>query len=324
MKLRTEIQYPKYDFKLNYNSKVITIGSCFSEVIGDYLKDSKFSVMSNPFGTVYNIKSISTLLINALNKKELRQDWLVTREGSTFHYGYHSDFFGQDSEAFTQEINSVSAQVKDYLTDANLLIITLGTSWVYEYKEEVVSNCHKQPASNFTKRLLMLDEQVAMHRELLATLLKVNPQLKVLLTVSPVRHIKDGIAENSVSKSILRVLCEIMCNESTQIYYFPSYEILIDDLRDYRFYKSDLIHPTAQAEDYIKDIFSECLISVETNKIKDAWSKIRTALNHKPFNADSESHQSFLVNLLAKIESFKEHFDVSEEISQLKARTNQV
>ena len=314
MILRTEITPEKFNFEINHSANILTIGSCFSDVIGEFLCQNKFKVCNNPFGTVYNLKSISDLLQISLGLKNVNRDWVIERDGVFFHHSFHSDLFDFSKDRLLTRIEEESQRVGEFIRVADVIVITLGTSWVYEDSGTVVSNCHKVPASKFTKRLLNYEEQQVILKDLVEMLQKINPVIKIILTVSPVRHIKDGMAENSVSKAILRMLCDFVIQEFRQVFYFPSYEIMIDDLRDYRFYKPDLIHPNEVAEKHIIDLFSKCVFSKETIGVITDWSKIRMALNHRPFNPNSAAHKSFLVTLQSKIEVFKPIFDVSEEL----------
>lgn len=321
MNLRTEIRINAYDFQLEPESLVLTFGSCFSDVIGNFLCNNKFNALSNPYGTVYNLKSMADILESVMNPDwQIDRTLIIEQQGIFFHYGFHSEISGETEKEIVKRINQLHKKTAKHLANTNFLIITLGTSWVYEKNSVVVSNCHKIPASTFSKRLLSYQEQKDILESLVTNLQQFNPSIKIILTVSPVRHIKDGISENSISKAILRMLCDHAVSKISNVYYFPSYEVMIDDLRDYRFYKEDLIHPTQMAEDYITALFSKAVFSEETLKILEEWSKIRTALNHKPFNPKSEAHQSFLINLQKKIKMFQSHFDVSDELELVEAK----
>lgn len=319
MNFRTSFSPKIVDFQLEFNQSIVTIGSCFSEVIGRFLTESKFSTLSNPFGTVYNISSISELITGVIASEiKLNRGFFFERDGVVFHHLYHSSFYGKNKADLEKEILAASYTTKQILLSADLLIITLGTSWVYELQGETVSNCHKRPQTDFTKRILELDEQTEILETLIRKLKTKNPKLKILLTVSPVRHIKDGIPENSYSKSLLKVLCEKTVNSLDGVYYFPSYEIMMDDLRDYRFYKEDLIHPNEMAEKYIIEAFCNAAFSPRTNDLLKKWKKVKIALSHRPFNPGSEPYRKFLGDLQQKINGFSEFFDVGDELNQVK------
>ncbi len=313
MKLRTPLDVPAFDFKLDHSSGILTLGSCFSDVIGNYLQHRKFSVKSNPFGTVYNIMSIYHAVVNALEDLLPDEDRVVTRDGLFFHLDYHSHFYGDTHGGLMDRINAAGRDFRSFFGGAELLIITFGTSWVYNFEELAVANCHKLPASHFQKQLLSLEAQVEMLSLLMAKLRRFNPKLRLMFTVSPVRHIKDGIPENGLSKAILRVLCDEAVKYYPGTFYFPSFEIMMDDLRDYRFYKPDLIHPDEVAENYICDLFMKSVISEEAHRISEEWNKVSMALDHRPMNPGSGSHRAFLENLLVKIKTFRPFFEVSEE-----------
>lgn len=320
MRLRTVLDVPAFDFNLDYSSGIITLGSCFSEVIGNYLQHRKFSVKNNPFGTVYNLKSLCDVTGNAVDGISPAEQRVVSRDGLFFHLAYHSGFYSESREQLLEKIRVAGEDFRAFLVQAELLIITLGTSWVYKFDDETVSNCHKLPASRFKKHLLTLEEQRKLLDLLVARVRSVNPALKLMLTVSPVRHIKDGIPENSLSKAILRLVCEEAVKGYPATCYFPSYEVMIDDLRDYRFYKSDLIHPAEVAENHICGLFMNSVMTEEARGISDEWNKVRMAVHHRPLNPASDSHRTFLINLMEKVRTFQPLFDVSEEYRELEKR----
>lgn len=311
---------PEFDFKLDHRSGIITLGSCFSEVIGDYLQRRKFSVKSNPFGTVYNIISIYEVITNALEDALPDENHVVSRDGLFFHLDYHSAFYSDSREGLMDKISTAGQGFREFFTEARLLIITLGTSWVYNFNENVVSNCHKLPASHFQKQLLDFKAQTEMLDFLIGKLRRFNPELRLMFTVSPVRHTKDGIAENNVSKAILRVLCDEAVKDYGGVCYFPAFEAMMDDLRDYRFYKPDLVHPNEVAENYICELFMKSTVTEEARNISEEWSRVSRALDHRPLNPGSASHRTFLTGLLAKIRTFGPWFDVNKECEELEKR----
>jgi hypothetical protein len=212
---------------------------------------------------------------------------------------------------------------QDYLKSGSHLILTLGTSWIYELGEfGRVANCHKQPQKLFEKRLSSIEEMEEGVSKVLEKIQIQNPKLNIILTVSPVRHLKDGVAQNQLSKSLLRVLCSQLEDRFESVSYFPAYEIMMDELRDYRFYKSDLIHPTEEAEHYIWEKWQNSFFSEETRKKVDEIRKVQLELSHRPFNPESASHQKFLQNLLSKLERLNAEFDFSDEIQSTKSRFN--
>ncbi|MEO9803081.1 MAG: GSCFA domain-containing protein [Reichenbachiella sp.] len=307
---RTEYHPKSSSMQIRHESNLLTVGSCFSDNVGQKLLDSKFSVQLNPFGTVYNPISIFDLLLS----REVDAEKFVEVGGQYFHLDYHSQFTSRDKGTLKTVLELKKKEITAYLSTADFVFITLGTAFVYERKStaEVVANCHKLPQKNFTKRLLTIEEMISSFQQLKSYLNTVNPSLQFIFTVSPVRHIKDGIVENQLSKSLLRVLCHELTRDE-KIEYFPAYEMMMDDLRDYRFYKNDMIHPTEMAEDYIWNKFQQTYFSDQTQKIVKEWDKVRVALAHRPFNPDSESHQKFISDQLKKLDVFSEYFSITEE-----------
>ena len=200
-------------------------------------------------------------------------------------------------------------------------ILTLGTAWIYEHETfGRVANCHKQPQKLFEKKLTTLEEMEMGLWSVLDNFSRAFPNLKIILTLSPVRHIKDGVAENQLSKSLLRVLCANLERRMSSVSYFPAYEIIMDELRDYRFYKSDLIHPSEEAEEYIWQKWQQAIFPEATREKISEIQKVQLELAHRPFNPDTEAHRKFLQNLLTKLERLNNEFDFSEEISEVKSR----
>lgn len=307
---RTELHPVAAKDKIDHRSNVFTIGSCFSDCIGNRLQDNKFNVLVNPAGTVYNPISIFRLL----ESEGLDNTKFVKVGDQYFHHDFHSSFTARDQNTLGTVLELKIKEIKEGLKEANYLFITLGTVYVYELHESksVVSNCHKVPQKNFSKRMLSIQELRTSFDQLRSYMDAINPKLKFIFTVSPVRHIKDGIAENQLSKSMLRVFCGELAEEGL-VEYFPAYELMMDDLRDYRFYKTDMIHPTEMAEDYIWEFFQQTFFTDSTQKILKEWGKMKAALAHKPFNPDSGDHQRFIKNQLDKLKVFEEYFDIQNE-----------
>ena len=289
MEFRTELMSKPVEKKLEYSSRALLIGSCFSHNIGDLLKERYFNVLINPFGTVYNPVSIQRQLNNVLKTKVISNNDLVEINKIYCHHDYHSSFNNTDIHKVSLNINEAIEQCFSFIKNVDWIFITLGTSWVYEIKDtnKIVANCHKRPSTAFIKRLLTLEEINSSLDNINVLLKSINPEINLVYTLSPVRHIKDGIEENSLSKALLKVSInnQILKNNSL---YFPSYEYIMDDLRDYRFYDEDLIHPNATAIKYIWKKFTETYFSKSTsNKIMEV-EKINLFLNHRPFNVDEE------------------------------------
>lgn len=319
---RTPIEGDVSKHTLGFRDKIFTIGSCFADVVGAKLILHKLHAYNNPFGTLYNPCSIHKAVRYALLQEEAPEHTFVNSQGIYFNYDFHSELSSPDKPELTQKIQDATQQAHFFLKEAATIIITYGTAWVYERIDtgEIVANCHKVPARHFNKRLLTVDETVASFRELYSALKSFNPGLRFVLTVSPVRHLKDTAAGNMVSKSVLRVACHTITEICKDVDYFPAYEVMMDELRDYRFYKADMIHPTDEAADYIWEKFSSTYFDQATQTFMVKWQKILAAIAHKPFHPQSAAHQLFLKETLEKLYELKEFVNVEEEESMIKAR----
>jgi len=295
------------------------MGSCFSDHIGNRLIQNKFDTITNPLGIIYNPYSIFSNLRHLINQ-DFDFDNTIENEGILYHWDTHSDISATESGALSKLLHDTIKTSTSKLSQAKWLIITLGTSYVYEWRERniIVANCHKVPQKQFDKRSLTVDEIKQDYSDTLALLRTANPELKVILTVSPVRHIRDGLVENNYSKSVLIQAVHDIIKSDSNAFYFPSYEIMIDELRDYRFYKEDMTHPSDQAINYIWQKFSETFFDEHTIKFLKEWSQILRALNHRPFHPESYAHQKFLHATISKLEAFAKNVNVEEEISQIK------
>ncbi len=307
---------------ISYEAPIVSMGSCFSTVMGEKLHKHKFNVLNNPFGTIFNPISIVELLKKTLQNKSLSPNWVLQHEDRYLHYELHSDIFSASEDGLLNLIQQQQEKTAYYLTRASHLILTFGTAHVYRLKasQKLVANCHKQPNQLFEKELLEIPHIFNAFGDLIPSLKEINPQIKIILTVSPVRHIKDGIPENQLSKSLLRVACHHLERDFEEVQYFPSYEIMMDELRDYRYYKEDMVHPTMQAENYIWEKFTESCLTKETLRKVENIAKIQRSLEHKAFNPAGKSHQAFLTNLLQKMEQLVPEFDFSDEIKEVKKR----
>lgn len=314
MHFRTELIVPESPDKITLQTPVLTLGSCFAEVIGSKLVENKIPTLSNPFGTLFNPLSIVKLLHCSLEGSPPDERLYVEHQGVWFHYDFHSSLWGASREELRERLMSTLTAVQQWLSRTEVLIITLGTAFVYRHLESAqwVANCHKTPSVAFQRELLQTEPIVAAFEGLFA---KFSGSLKVIFTVSPVRHTRDTLPLNAVSKSLLRVACHELSERGHA--YFPAYELLLDDLRDYRFYKSDLIHPSEQAEDYIFEQFASAYFSKELQKFIQEWQKIRQALSHRPLYPNSPSHRQFLEHLVQKLHKISTTIDVKKEIAQV-------
>lgn len=309
MIFRTEINDINFPFKLSYEDKIFLIGSCFSDNIGEKIKDLGFNVLSNPFGVVYNPYSVYKQLgrivdLNMPGDNEFRQNGEFWH-----HFDFHGSTKNPDKAQLLSNIAEITEKSHSFVKHSNFIFITLGTTIVYESKEtnEIVANNHKYPAGYFIQKKLSFEQVLKMTKEMLLKLFAFNEDIKVIFTVSPVRHIRDGLVENQKSKSVLIAAISELC-DNERIFYFPSYEIMMDDLRDYRFYNSDLIHPSAQAIDYIFEKFRNSFFSEKTKSIADEILKINLALNHRPLFPESNEHKLFIENLKEKIRSIQQKY----------------
>jgi len=297
---------------------IFTIGSCFADSIANRMASYKLNTSPNPSGILYNPVSIHGMLAMAAEGMKPAADHYTSGE-VVHHYDFHSLHAASSQQHLAATLQDVLSSCNDKLAKAEWLIITYGTTWVYRHKGSgrVVANCHKQPASAFVKELLTADEITASFHKLIAALRAARPTLKVILTISPVRHLKDTLEGNSISKAVLRVACNNIVQSESNVYYFPAYEIMMDDLRDYRFYKADMIHPNELAEDYIWEKFSETWFDDDLLRFLDAWKSIKQALKHRPFHAGTKAHQQFLRATLQRVDAWKHFVNVDDEREQL-------
>lgn len=314
---RTEISIPEAPFKIDHRTPVLTIGSCFSDCIGQKFAEGKFKVLKNPFGTIFNPHSIFKVLEMALGQRKPADNGFIEVNGLYQHFDFHSKFTAQSKPALEKILMDRIRTTHTFLANAEVIIITLGTALVYEHitHEEIVANCHKIPQQIFRKYMLTLEQIENRARQLLES---IPATTQVIFTVSPVRHIKDTLIINSASKALLRVACEIITKKHPNAHYFPSFEILMDDLRDYRFYRSDMIHPSETAEEYIWEKFVSTHCTEATKGMLSEWKKVRAALSHRPFNPASEAHQKFIAETIKKLRQFSDKFDISSELDLLK------
>ncbi len=311
MNFRTEIDIPKAKNVIDYNSKIILLGSCFSDNIGEQFLYYKFNTLSNPFGVIFNPISIEKLIFRSI------QNTLFTKKDFVFYndkwqsLDLHSTFSSISLEEAVSRANKALLQTKEYLKTASHCIITFGTSWVYRLvkTEEIIANCHKLPQTEFQKELLSVTTIKKTLQSIISQIKIVNPNATIIFTISPVRHLKDGFIENNLSKSHIIAALHSVLNEKNT-YYFPSYEIMLDDLRDYRFYKSDFIHPNNLAVTYIWNKFTACWFAENTKEIMKKVASVQKRLAHKPFNPNTENHQKFLEKLQKDIAILKDEYNL--------------
>lgn len=314
MNFRTNITLQKENNQIDYGSKLLLIGSCFSENISEKLKYFKFQVQSNPFGILYNPKAIENLIAKAINNTVYTDNDIFNLNERWHCFDAHSDLSTLSNEDLIKNLNITISNTHQQIKDASHIIITLGTSWVYRYIETntIVGNCHKIPQKKFLKELLTVNEVFNSLKNIQNLISTINSTVQIIFTVSPVRHIKDGFIENSQSKAhLIAAIHQVISNtDNAKTAYFPSYEIMLDDLRDYRFYANDMIHPNDTAINYIWEQFLQVWIHEKTASIQKEVDSIQKGLAHKPFNPLSKEHQKFKLNLQQKMASLKKDYHI--------------
>lgn len=295
MDFRTTIRPLANKGMIAHDGAITMLGSCFSDNMGSRLQRALFNVEVNPFGTLYNPASIASALHDLVDCREFGLNDLFEYQGRYHSFSHHSSFSGVNAHDVISHINDKVVEASEQLKSSQVLIVTLGTAYVYELKktQNVVSNCHKLPATEFNRRLMSIDEIVDMWDSLISDLKDVNPGLKIIFTISPIRHLADGVHGNQVSKSTLLLAVEQLCNSFGDVIYFPAYEIMMDDLRDYRFYASDMIHPSDVAIDYIYEIFSQSFFKEETNNLAQECEKLTRRLRHRHMTDDVSVIENF-------------------------------
>lgn len=320
---RTSFHIPATPLPFHLQTPIFSVGSCFANAMGQRLQQNKFKVRVNPFGVIFNPLSIFKLLnasVQPTHANALIDEAMMTeRQGIWYHYDLHSDFHAETPSTLAQQLKQRLRDTHQFLANTQVVILTLGTAYAYFLKTNqiIVANCHKVPQKFFDKRLLTIEEITQEFEHTYDALKTLNPKLQVILTVSPVRHIKDTLPLNQVSKSTLRLACHQISEKFDQVTYFPAYELLMDDLRDYRFFKADMIHPTSVAEDYIWAKFSQTFMNESTQEFLKHWGKIKQALNHRSFQPSSAAHQKFLHKLAQQLKALSTQIDVSAELAQV-------
>lgn len=291
-------------------------------MIAGRLSHYKWSVTANPFGTLYDPLSIQRNITNSLSDQPISEALLGQREDVVFHYYYHSDLSALSLPTLSNMIEQAHEQTKASILGADSIVLTYGSAIVYKHKAlgEVVANCHKVSQNQFDKEILSLRTVRTSIQNTIDCIRKVNPSVRFIVTVSPVRHLKHGMEQNTLSKSILRLACEDITDRNEQIIYFPSFEIMMDELRDYKYYKQDKVHPSTEAEDYIWDTFKTTQMEAEALEFIDQWDQISRALQHRPVHVASKAHQRFLKETLMKLEQLSSQVDVTNERAQLQSQ----
>lgn len=309
MKFRTEIISEPAELKFGHRNHILCVGSCFANNIGARLTGRQFNTNTNPFGILFNPISIKKNTLNALNQS-LSESLFLTRDTRAYHFDFPSGFNANSESALRAVLASTQSAFKESWPLVDRLVITFGTAWVYRHLKtgNIVANCHKIPQVEFRKELLALEELNTEYKSFFEDLKRMNPALEILLTVSPVRHIKNGMHEDQLSKSTLLLMCNFLEKEFDFVNYFPAYELLNDDLRDYRFYNDDMIHPTEKAIDYVYEHFKQRYFSAKTQ----TFSRLCEQFS----NLEGHINRFSTVTQLAQLNAKKE--DLKREIERLK------
>ena len=295
---------------LQYADRLLLMGSCFAEEIGERLQEHYFNALVNPHGILYNPLSITQALHTYLdNKKYTKED--LFQQGDLWHsWDHHSRFSGLDPEEVLQGINAMQEAAAERLEQADWLMITLGSAFGYVLQEngKLVGNCHKVPAARFYKQLLTAQDIISALDNVMHQLFFRNKKVKILFTISPVRYARDGVVENNLSKAILLQAVHHMVNKFDRLFYFPAYELVIDDLRDYRFYKEDLVHPNAMAVDYVWEHFIQAGLAGADKPLLNTIQEINRAVAHRPFNPKGKQHQQFIQQHIQKVQLLMQQY----------------
>jgi hypothetical protein len=320
MKLMLDINITSPGTRINYDDRIFLVGSCFTEHIGGRLAEAKFPILQNPNGILFDPMSVAESMVSYVQNKQYTTADLCYMNELHQSWKHHSHFSGIDAEAVVQLINASQQAAHEYLKTATWAIITLGSSFSYRLVENgmPVANCHRAPGQWFYKHMMTIDETVAALDNAMHQLFHFNNNIKLLFTISPVRHIRDGVVENNRSKARLIEAVHHLVNKFDRLYYFPAYELVIDVLRDYRFYDIDLVHPNYPATEFVFEKFTEYFIDESVHPAMEEIKKIGTAFRHKPFQPNTEAHQRFLQSSLTKTKQLQKAFpqlDFSRELA---------
>lgn len=315
---RTLVRFGEYPFSIDHTTSIMCVGSCFAAHMAEKLDQAKFPTLLNPFGIIYHPQAIAKALEDLLKGRQIKPEELFQHQELWHSFDFHSQFSQPDKALALRGMNRSLDEAHVFLRKTKVLIVTLGTARVFLHQKSnrLVSNCHKLPAGDFQRKRLEVNEISDRLEAAFSTLRQQIEDLNIILTVSPVRHIKDGLVENQRSKATLLLAVDQVCKNQETIHYFPSYEMVIDDLRDYRFFESDFIHPNALAIDYIWEHFQNAFFNTKTRELVQRIGKIVQASQHRPFHPNTSAHQNFVHRQLEGIRVIKEqypHLDFSKE-----------
>ena len=319
MIFRTTVDIQPSETKITYGDSTMFLGSCFAAYIGEQMRFRKMPAMINPSGTIYNPESILTTINNIISNKRAIIDDLYNFNGVWISFNHYTDFSSENPDKLLDKINEQNEKAFTFLKNASFLFITFGTARVYRFKKTgaLVSNCHKIPNVNFDSELLLVESIVDRWKPVLDELSVFNPKLKVIFTISPVRHWKDGAYGNQLSKSVLFLAVDELMKYKTNPSYFPAYEIQMDDLRDYRFYANDMLHPSSSAVDYIWEKFSEIYFEKSTIELQLSVQKITKAVEHRIMTDSEIKKKMFAEKILKQINDITEKTDLIDFSSEI-------
>lgn len=316
--LQTTVAETTYPFHIDHQTPCLCIGSCFVENIGNYMTNNQFPVLLNPFGIVYQPAAIALILERIIDGKPYEAEELFCVQDVWRHVDFHSRYAHPDRAEALRIINQQLAAAKAFLQQTKVLIITLGTATTYTLAPEgrVVVNCHKQAGSRFERRRYSPSENVQLLQAVIARLQQLQPGLKVIVSLSPVRHLREGLLENQRSKASLLLTIDTLCTQLEHVYYFPSYEIMLDELRDYRYYDTDLSHPSPLAIKIIIERFASAFFSKNTRELCAQLAALQAAVAHRPFFPETAAHQQFIRQQLHKLYDLREKYPFLQLISE--------
>jgi GSCFA family len=294
MDFRRELIVRSFTEKISIKDPIMLVGSCFSDNLGEKLKHNRFNVMINPSGIMFNPVSITRSLTSYITGNPYDRSMIFKTQEWWTSWDHHTRFSHADPDALLDMMNNSLKEAHDFLKKTKWLIITLGSAWVYQLDNgDVVANCHKVPTDKFRKKLLAVEDVLSSLDNLIHRLFIYNPGIKIMFTISPVRHLRDGFVENNRSKAVLIQAVHHLVDKFSNLFYFPSYELVIDDLRDYRFYAEDMVHPNYQATEYVWQKFVDACMDGGTLNVMKEINLINAARAHKPFQPDSDAHRKF-------------------------------
>ena len=306
MRFRTELPAQNFPFQINHQTKMMLLGSCFTEHLGNYLEQLHFPILQNPFGIVYNPLSIAQQLSDLMVGVAIKKDDLFLNQLCYHHFDFHGKFSHPELDIAHQKMQKSVAYASDFLKNLDVLFISPGTAWTWFYEEKPVNNCHKIPAQKFSYKRLDVEDWLPQMEVVLKKLFTLRPTLQIVFTVSPVRHTNKGLIENNLSKAALLLGAAKLVEKYPQIHYLPVYEWVLDDLRDYRFFEADLVHPNALAVQYVIEQFSTSFFDAVTKKHIQELERFHKTLMHKPFFESTTVHQSQMIKVKAALQAYLE------------------